>query len=264
MQIKNSNKILMEFKQTEKLMGNMFEITVVADSKNCADNKIALAISEIKRIETLLSTFRDNSQTNLINNNAGITDIVVDKEVLELIKRSIKISEITDGAFDLTYGSLDKSLWNFDKTMAALPTFETATEMVKLINYKNILVNDEKCSVYLKNKGMRIGFGGIGKGYAAEMAKAILIKSGVKSGIVNAAGDLTAWGTQANGNAWTVGIADPNNVHLPFSYLSLSNMAIATSGNYEKYVIINGKKYSHTINPQNRLAGYRYKKCNYY
>jgi len=253
MQIKNSNKILMEFKQTEKLMGNMFEITVVADSKNCADNKIALAISEIKRIETLLSNFRDNSQTNLINNNAGITDIVVDKEVLELIKRSIKISEITDGAFDLTYGSLDKSLWNFDKTMAALPTFETATEMVKLINYKNILVNDEKCSVYLKNKGMRIGFGGIGKGYAAEMAKAILIKAGVKSGIVNAAGDLTAWGTQANGNAWTVGIADPNNVHLPFSYLSLSNMAIATSGNYEKYVIINGKKYSHTINPKTGL-----------
>ncbi|MBC7651711.1 MAG: FAD:protein FMN transferase [Deinococcales bacterium] len=253
MQIKNSNKALTEFKQTQKLMGNMFEITVVAESEIWAYNKIALAISEISRIENLLTTFKENSQTNLINNNAGIVEVVVDKEVLELIKRSIKISEITDGAFDLTYGSLDKSLWNFDKTMTALPSAETASKMVRLINYKNIVINNEKCSVFLKSKGMRIGFGGIGKGYAAEMAKNILIKEGVKSGIVNAAGDLTVWGTQANGNSWTVGIADPNNANLPFSQLSLSNMAIATSGNYEKYIIINGKQYSHTINPKTGL-----------
>jgi thiamine biosynthesis lipoprotein len=100
---------------------------------------------------------------------------------------------------------------------------------------------------------MRIGFGGIGKGYAADMAKKLLIREGVASGIVNASGDLTTWGRQANGKPWTIGIADPDNANLPFSYMNISEMSVATSGNYEKYVVIDGKKYSHTINPKTGL-----------
>jgi thiamine biosynthesis lipoprotein len=100
---------------------------------------------------------------------------------------------------------------------------------------------------------MRIGFGGIGKGYAAERAKLILQQKGVKSGIVNAAGDLTAWGLQPNGEEWTIGIADPDAARHPFSYLSITDIAIATSGNYEKFVMIDGKKYSHTIDPKTGL-----------
>ena len=98
---------------------------------------------------------------------------------------------------------------------------------------------------------MRIGFGGIGKGYAAEQAKRVLRERGVESGIVNAAGDLTTWGTQPNGQAWTIGIADPNGTtRQAFSYLEISDMAVATSGNYEKYALINGKRYAHTIDPK--------------
>ena len=100
---------------------------------------------------------------------------------------------------------------------------------------------------------MRIGFGGIGKGYAAERAKYILQQQGVTSGIVNAAGDLVAWGRQPNGQPWTIGIASPDSAHHPFSYLNITDMAVATSGNYEKYVMINGKKYSHTIDPKTGL-----------
>ena len=100
---------------------------------------------------------------------------------------------------------------------------------------------------------MRIGFGGIGKGYAAEKAKALMIAKGVKSGIVNAAGDLTTWGTQPNGKSWTIGIADPDAQQSTFSALNISNVAVATSGNYEKFVVIDGKKYSHTIDPKTGL-----------
>jgi thiamine biosynthesis lipoprotein len=100
---------------------------------------------------------------------------------------------------------------------------------------------------------MRIGFGGIGKGYAAEKAKTLLKSKGVKSGIVNAAGDLSAWGRQPGGEEWTIGIADPNSARHPFSYLKISDLAIATSRNYEKYVIIGGKRYSHTIDPKTGL-----------
>jgi thiamine biosynthesis lipoprotein len=242
-----------EFKRTQKLMGNRFEITVVAADETWAQEKISLAIAEIGRIEKLLTTFDENSQTNQINRQAGIGAVTVDREVFNLIQRSIKISNLTDGAFDITYGSIDKSLWNFDPSMTALPDPVTAKSMVQLINYRNIILNNNDGSVMLKEKGMRIGFGGIGKGYAAEMAKTLLKKEGVTGGIVNASGDLTTWGLQANNKPWTIGIADPDNAHFPFSYMNITDMAMATSGNYEKYITIAGKKYSHTINPKTGL-----------
>jgi thiamine biosynthesis lipoprotein len=236
-----------------RLMGNRFEISVVSDDETWAEARIDDAVAEIQRIEALFTTFKEHSQTNRINAQAGICPVKVDREVFDLIQRSLRISELTQGAFDITYGSIDKSLWNFDTHMTALPDRETARRMVRLINYRNVILNEKESSVFLKEKGMRIGFGGIGKGYAAEMAKRLLIQKGVTSGIVNASGDLTTWGTQPNGQPWTIGIADPNTKNQPFSYLNISNVAVATSGNYEKFAVINGKKYAHTIDPKTGL-----------
>jgi len=236
-------------KVIRKMMGNRFEITVVSDNKEWALKRIEEAYSEIQRLEILFTTFNENSQTNLINRNAGIAPVKVDEEVYSLIERSIRISNITQGAFDLSYGSIDKRLWNFDKEMKELPDPVTAKSLVRLINYNNIILDPKKQTVFLKEKGMRIGFGGIGKGYAADRAKQVLLENNVHSGIVNAAGDLIAWGNQPDGKPWTIGIADPNSARHPFSSLSISNMAVATSGNYEKFVMIGGKKYSHTIDP---------------
>ena len=237
------NKIL-------RLMGNRFEISVVTDNEQWAIECINAAITEIQRIEKLLTTFADDSQTNKINVQAGIAAVKVDKEVFDLIARSLKISSLTQGAFDITYGSIDKRLWNFDKQMTALPDKETAAALVRLINYKNVILDKDNTTVFLKEKGMRIGFGGIGKGYAAERAKQVLIEKGIKSGIVNAAGDLTTWGSQASGQPWTIGIANPDAAQQAFSSLNITDMAVATSGNYEKFVTIDGKKYSHTIDPK--------------
>lgn len=242
--------MLREFRRPQKLMGNAFEITVVSDDEKSAHRHIDAAILEIQRIEKLLTTYNDSSQTNLINQNAGIQPVKVDWEIFDLIERSIRISSITDGYFDISYGGIDKSFWNFDRNMNQLPDPELVKEHLKLVNYQNILLNRENQTVFLKEKGMRIGFGGIGKGYAAEMAKRLLIERGVASGIVNASGDLTTWGNQSDGKPWTVGIADPDNAKKPFSYMDITNMAVATSGNYEKFVVINDKKYSHTINPK--------------
>lgn len=241
------------FKRVLRLMGNRFEITVTNTSEEKAHQHIDAAVNEISRIEKLLTTFSDSSQTNLINQFAGIKPVQVDLEVFDLINRSKKISALTQGAFDITYGSVDKSLWNFDRTMTSLPDATTARKMVRLINYQNVILDKENSTVFLKEKGMRIGFGGIGKGYAAEMARILLKERGVESGIVNASGDLTAWGVQPNGKPWTIGIADPDAARHPFSFLDITDMAIATSGNYEKYVMINGKRYSHTIDPKTGL-----------
>ncbi|WP_343690947.1 FAD:protein FMN transferase [Chitinophaga sp.] len=241
------------YRKVLKLMGNRFELTVVCGNEEEANEHIQAAINEIRRIERLLTTFNEDSQTALINRYAGIQPVQVDREVCELILRAEKISRITQGAFDLSYGSVDKSLWNFDQHMTSLPDAATARAMVRLIDYRNIKVDLTTNEVMLMIEGMRIGFGGIGKGYAAERAKMLLLGRGVSSGIVNAAGDLTAWGVQPNGQPWTVGIADPDSRHHPFSYLNISDQAIATSGNYEKYVMIAGKKYSHTIDPKTGL-----------
>jgi thiamine biosynthesis lipoprotein len=240
-------------KRVLRLMGNRFEISVIADDAIFAETAINAAVKEIQRLENLLTTFKEDSDTNRINALAGISPVKVEREVLQLIQRCQKLSHITQGSFDITYGPVDKSLWNFDKDMTSLPDAATAKRSVRLINYKNIIIDEDNSTIFLRETGMRIGFGGIGKGYAAEKAKTVLQNLGINSGIVNAAGDLSAWGFQPNGDPWTIGIADPDFSRHPFSSLNITNMAIATSGNYEKYVVIDGKKYSHTIDPKTGL-----------
>jgi thiamine biosynthesis lipoprotein len=241
------------FRRELKLMGNRFEVSAVALDELWALEQIDAAVEEIRRIERLLTTYDESSETNLINRNAGIAPVEVSREMFGLIERSIRISEVTQGAFDITYGSGDKRLWNFDQEMKQLPDRKTARKMVRLINYRNILLDSARSTVFLKEKGMRIGFGGIGKGYAAERAKAVMREMGVDSGVVNASGDLTAWGFQPDGKPWTIGIVRPDVKGEIFSYLNITNMALATSGNYEKFIMIGEKKYSHTINPRTGL-----------
>ncbi|HSB93944.1 MAG TPA: FAD:protein FMN transferase [Flavitalea sp.] len=238
------------FHHTQKMMGNRFSISIEHDSEKTANDIIKQAIDEVHRIETLFTTFSDASITNEINRNAGINPVEVPKEFLDLVQRANRISELTDGAFDLSFGSIDKRLWNFDTHMTSLPDKATASRMVRLINFRNIIVDPANQTVFLKQKGMRIGFGGIGKGYAADRARHLLKSLGVTCGIVNAAGDLTTWGNQSNGKRWTIGIAAPDQTKHPFSTLDITDMAVATSGDYEKFATINGKKYSHTINPK--------------
>ncbi len=234
-------------------MGNHFEITVSSEDEKTGTQWIDQAFDLISDIENQLSTYLPGSDTSRINDAAGIEPVEVRKDTFELIQRCQRLSQLTQGAFDISYGSVDKRLWNFDTQMKQLPDRATALQMVRLINYRNIELDAEKCTVLLKEKGMRIGFGGIGKGYAAQKTREWLRHQGVTAGIVNASGDLTTWGMQPNGQAWTIGIADPNQSGSMFSYLNVSDMAVATSGNYEKFVVINGKKYSHTIDPRTGL-----------
>ena len=234
-------------------MGNHFEISLVAEEEELANDWIQQGFNHIKEIEYLLTTYSETSDLYRINTAAGIEPVVVQKETFDIIERSLHISALTQGAFDISYGSVDKRLWNFDIHQNELPDPETAKKMVRLINYRNILLDKAAKTVMLKEKGMRIGLGGIGKGYAAEKTRQYLKSLGATAGIVNASGDLTTWGMQPDGKPWTIGIADPNNASSIFSYLEVSDMAVATSGNYEKFIWVNGRKYSHTINPKTGL-----------
>lgn len=241
------------FSKQVRLMGNQFEISVVNNYEKVAMEWIEQGINHIREIEYLLTTYSNSSDLYRINESAGIKPVIVQKETLEIIDRSLQISALTQGAFDISYGSVDKRLWNFDIHQNELPDPETAKKMVRLINYRNIIIDKMESTVFLKEKGMRIGLGGIGKGYAAEKTRNYLKTLGATAGIVNASGDLTTWGKQPNGKPWTIGIANPNHAASAFSFIEVSDMAVATSGNYEKFIMVDGKKYSHTINPKTGL-----------
>ncbi|WP_350287333.1 FAD:protein FMN transferase [uncultured Croceitalea sp.] len=240
---------LVNVSKVVKLMGTRFDITVVAQSEDIGYIYINEAIAEITRIEKIISSWDGNSETTKVNKNAGLQAVEVSEELFGLIERAKKISEITDGAFDISYASVD-TIWKFNGAMKQLPSKETVAASVAKIGYNDIILDTEKSTVFLKKKGMKIGFGAIGKGYAADKAKALLMSKGVPGGIINASGDLTTWGTKDTGEKWMVGITNPLDKTKVFSWLPVIESSVATSGNYEKYILFKGQKYSHIIDPR--------------
>lgn len=236
-------------KRTLLLMGSRFEITVIANDDKEANRYIDLATVEITRIEKLISSWDPTSQTSEINRNAGIKPVTVDEELYTLIGRSVELSKLTDGAFDISFASMDK-IWRFDGSMTEMPSKEAVAASVAKVGYKNIILDPENFTVFLKLPDMKIGFGAIGKGYAADKAKKLLMEQGVKSGIINASGDMTTWGKQMDGSDWKVAITNPMDKNKAFAMLPIDEGAVVTSGNYEKYVVFNGMRYSHIIDPR--------------
>ncbi len=230
-------------------MGSRFDITVVAKDPVEGDVYIDMAISEITRIEKLISSWDSNSQTSKINRNAGNKPVQVDIELFNLIQRGIGISKLTDGAFDISYASMDK-IWKFDGSMTVMPSEDSIKASVAKVGYHNIILDKENHTVFLKLAGMKIGFGAIGKGFAADKAKELLKSKGVVAGIINASGDMNTWGKQPNGKEWKVGITNPMNKNKVFALLPIQNGAVVTSGNYEKFVSFNDVRYTHIIDPR--------------
>lgn len=237
------------YHQKMLLMGSRFDITVVAKNQAEGDQYIQLAVDEIKRIESIISSWDPRSETSEINRQAGIKPVKVSAELFALIQRAIGISKLTDGAFDISYAAMDK-IWKFDGTMTRMPDEKTIQNSIRNVGYQHIILDKKNQTVFLSRKGMKIGFGAIGKGYAADRAKQLLQSKGVRAGIINASGDMNTWGKQPNGKDWTVAITNPMNKNKAFALFSISDSAVVTSGDYEKYVKFGGVRYAHIINPK--------------
>jgi thiamine biosynthesis lipoprotein len=165
------------------------------------------------------------------------------------VERAIKISKLTDGAFDISYASMDK-IWKFDGSMKEMPTPEAIKKSVERIGYEKIILDTKNKTIFLKDAGMKLGLGGIGQGYIADKVKEVLQAKGCTSGIVNVSGDINTWGSQIDGKPWTVGIVNPVNKNKVFATFPLIDSAVETSGSYEKYVTFNNIRYSHIIDPR--------------
>ncbi|MEO1257783.1 MAG: FAD:protein FMN transferase [Bacteroidota bacterium] len=232
-----------------KLMGCRFVLTTIHENPQIAWDGIRAGVAEIKRIENLISSWKDNSSTGRVNAMSGIAPVRVEKELFDLIRRCQKLSKITKGAFDIS-GTLSRYYWTFNDQASKMPTPEKLAELKRLVNYHHIILNEEQQTVFLKEKGMKIGFGAIGKGYAAVRAKLVMRQLGIESGLVNAAGDLLCWGRPLANKPWTVKISDPEAPEKPLAEFSIPHGSVVTSGGYEKYAFIDGKKYSHIIDPR--------------
>jgi thiamine biosynthesis lipoprotein len=235
-------------KRTVTLMGGRFDITIVAQDSSSAEKHIDTVIAEITRIENLISDWKPASQVSQINAAAGIHPVKVDRELFELTERALHFSSITNGGFDISFAAMDR-IWKFDGSMMEMPTPEAIKKSVEKVGYKNIILDSINSTIFLKLPGMKIGFGALGEGYAGDRCRDMMIAKGVPAGIINATGDMATWGKQPNGKEWNIGITNPLHKDKLFAVVPLHQSAVVTSGSYEKFVVFNGKRYAHIINP---------------
>ncbi len=237
------------YQEKHTLLGSPYEITVVVKDSTEGKKFADMSVKELKRIEHLISEWIPTSDISLVNQQAGKQPVKVHAEVFELLQRSVKFSKLTDGAFDVTWAGMDR-IWKFDGSMKEMPSEENIRNSVQNVGYQNLILNEKDTTVFLQKQGMKIGTGGIGQGYIADRIKQLLLASGNASGLVNISGDITSWGKQPDGKPWTVAIINPVNKEKVFAFFPLEETAIETSGNYEKYVVFNGIRYAHIIDPR--------------
>ena len=228
-------------------MGTRIEITVVCLSEIDAKNATGRAFAEIDRIESLLSEYRGNSDISRINGRAGGDWVEISQETYKLLLLAVDMANRSSGAFDITFKSLE--VWDFHNPDAEPPSAEQIQRRMELVDYRNLEFNLPDRSVRLKKKGTAIGLGGIAKGYAVSRAVMVLRDYGIESGIVNAGGDLYAFGDKL-GQPWIVGIQDPRNTNELAATIEVRDTAVVTSGDYERYFLHEGTRYHHILDPR--------------
>jgi thiamine biosynthesis lipoprotein len=231
------------------LMGSHFTFTAVSADDSLAWRALRAGLRETQRIDHLCSYWDSTSQVVKINRMAGVRPVVVDQEVFDLIQRTLKISALSGGAFDVTFASADK-IYKFDKQAhASLPDSATVRHSVRRIGWQKVQLDPATHSVFLPEKGMCLNLAGILQGYGVRRAQEIMKHMGIAGGLINGSGDVYCWGKQPDGSSWRIAIGDPAKPHSVSSWLTVSDLAVVTAGNYEQYFTVQGRYYGHIINP---------------
>ena len=233
------------YKRTDAIMGTRIYVELWDNNETHANESIDAVMADMHRIDDLMSHYKPESQLSRINQHAADAPVQVDKELFDLIKLSTHYSEITDGAFDITYASVGY-LYNYPEHIH--PTEEQIKAALPAVNWRNMKFDDAHHSVFFEHKGMRIDLGGIGKGYAVDKGIEILQKRGIEHAVVTAGGDTRIIGDRM-GRDWLVAIRHPDDPNKVVTRIPISNAAMSTSGDYERYFDENGVRYHHIIDP---------------
>lgn len=226
-------------------MGTQVSVYLWHDDEAQGDAALEAVFVEIERINLLMSTYLEDSRISAINRDAAVRPIDAGEELFELILRSLDISILTRGAFDVTYDSVGQ---HYDFRAGERPDSETVLEELKSIDYRLVAMNRTNNTVSFARAGVRINLGGIAKGYAVERGVEILKLFGVRHGRVTAGGDTRLLGDR-RGQPWMVGVRDPREEGQVTVTIPLQDEAISTSGDYERFFLEDGKRYHHILQP---------------
>lgn len=214
-----------------------------------AEKAIEKSIKKIYEIDNKMSVFKEDSEISKINKHAGKGSQIVSKDTYYVIQNAIKYCSLSKGAFDITIRPI-VDLWGIGKANERIPAINEIKEKLKLVNYKDIVLNNNTSSIFLKNEKQEIDVGGIAKGYAADEVKNIMLKNGIKSALINLGGNILVIGAKEDETPWIVGIQNPFKPRGEFALtVSVVNKSVVTSGNYERYFEVDGKRFHHIINP---------------
>ena len=224
-------------------------IELYADSRAEADRAAAVAIAEVKRIEAKYSRYQADSIITKINRAAGFEKIEIDPETAQLLDFADVCYQQSDRRFDITSGVL-RRVWNFK--LDRPPNADAVAPLLPLIAWHSVERTKiaQKQTIFLPQTGMEIDFGGFGKEYAADRAAAVLLSYGIRHGFVNLGGDVVVTGPHANGEPWQLGIRHPRDENALLATFPIASGAVATSGDYERFIDFAGRRHSHILNPK--------------
>jgi thiamine biosynthesis lipoprotein len=249
-----ANAKLVRFTFTEPRMGTQFKIVLYAPDEATATNAARAAFKRIADLDLIMSDYRTTSELMQLCRQAGGEPVRVSQELFFVLSKAQHVSKLSDGAFDVTVGPVVK-LWRRARRAHELPDPEALARARTLVGYQNIKLDEKAQTVQLLKPGMQLDLGGIAKGYAADEALAVLKKQSIRHALVAAGGDIAVSDAPPDAKAWKIGIApleDPK--RKPSRYLYLENAAVSTSGDAEQYVEINGKRYSHIVDPKTGIG----------
>ncbi len=232
--------------RTVGVMGTDLEIEVIGSDRAHLEAAVAAAEAELRRVEDVMTDWRSSPLTRL-NASAGQGPLAVPSELADIIARAIEITRLTGGAFDITYAGVGH-LWDFKAKPPRIPDASKIEVGLQFVGAERIDVDAKMGRVNLPF-GMRIGLGGIAKGYGVDRAMQVLLDLGVEHGIVNAGGDLKALGRNGE-KAWEVAVKHPRDPEQLIALLRLSNVAMVTSGDYERFFEVDGRRYHHILDPR--------------
>jgi thiamine biosynthesis lipoprotein len=238
------------FRFTFRAMAAENELQLAAADETTARRAANLAIADVRRIEAKYSRYRDDSVTTHINRAAGFEPVALDCETAALLRYADQCHRLSGGLFDITSGVL-RRVWDFKRKPPRMPDPIALAENIALVSWPSVEWSPK--AIRLPRAGMEIDFGGIGKEYAADRAATICLEAGIRHGLVDLAGDVRALGPQESGAPWRVGIAHPRHEGRVIAYVELAGGAIATSGDYERFFEIDGKRYCHILDPRSGM-----------
>lgn len=230
--------------QQRDIMGTRVSVELWHDEATVAATCSEKVFTEMRRIEALMSSYKSDSELSFINTNAAVAAVEISDEMMHLIKKSIHFSEISQGAFDITYASIG---YAYDYRKRRQPSDQSISEKLPAIDYHHIMISGNK--VQFGNDAVRINLGGIAKGYAVDRAADIISRCGITKALVSAGGDSRIIGDREQGHPWIIGIQHPRDPAGVALRLPLSNTAMSTSGDYQRFFIDNGNRVHHIINP---------------